>query len=139
MYAPNPTSFDGWYVFTARLSNNETVNLKTLKPASPWIEGDLWEKPKVLSREYKNFRERKFLGKIVRNNKTSKKLVTRISESLKKRYEEKTGDHISEIHTYFVIERIEKPTPPYSPPERHLIKRILLAHKKFKPTDSLER
>lgn len=59
MFAPNPPSDSGWFVFVAKQNSGLTID--------PWNDGKSvsWEKPELPSATYKTQRWRKFLDNII--------------------------------------------------------------------------
>ncbi len=76
-----PATSDGWYVIEATLADGESIDL--LKQEWPLN----WEKPQVVSEEYKTHRQRKFIGRIRDNIYYQKQLILYLSNKWNESHE----------------------------------------------------
>ena len=109
MFAPNPPSDSGWFVFVAKQKTGLSID--------PWRGGEPvdWEKPEVPSATYKTQRWRKFLDNIInpRHAVVRPYFLRWMCNDWNQRH---TGlDQVSEIEFFHMVQRVRWPEKEYEP------------------------
>lgn len=108
MFAPNPPSDSGWFVFVAKQKNGLTID--------PWRGAPVdWEKPEVPSATYKAQRWRKFLDNIInpRHAVVRPYFLRWMCNDWNQRHAE--SDQLTEIEFYHMVQRVRWPEKEYEP------------------------
>jgi hypothetical protein len=109
MFAPNPPSDSGWFVFAAKQKNGELID--------PWNDGEptTFEQPEIPSATYKAQRWRKFLDNIIAPNHA----VVRpyfLRWVCNDWNQDRTGDEqLTEIEFFHMVQRVNWPEKSYQP------------------------